>query len=471
MLEFLRLAKGSIAAGGGEGNGPGAVDAMANRIIRIRVRSAIEFDLVARSQNNNAALGRCQLQRTVKRNGFGAVQQVEARAAKAPALRKRNGAGNALARMLVDQHDVGLAGSRVTKRAQPGLGCAGHNGLQLRTRECSRNISKRGRRKAAQLDRAIRAIERAGHLVDGKHRDARGHHASHRFRCGSTNKRCLGQNKRLIAAAINGKRSIGNRGLVTTLILKSLGRYKIKVDLRARELGRHALDGHGVAGPFGVGMVQDGDGTRGAASRKERRHAIHIAHELAKVWPLWVIAVRVKVRRAVPIGKGRHAKRMRRKPINTADEHVVGDPLHLAQALVPAKGAKDLGHAAPMLFGVEARGRRAQLGKRVRKELRVPRAVEVAVAPTVDTGGKLVDDHVDTGHVLPCDRAEVVPSALTQTRVTTLVFDYMSDVHDAVRVAPIADLLVKARTVELRGDVHVDVADPRAVCLVRPKAV
>ena len=150
---------------------------------------------------------------------------------------------------------------------------------------------------------------------------------------------------------------------------------------------------------------------------------------------------------------------------------MVGNPFHLAQALVPAKGAKDLGHAAPLLFGVEARGRRAQLGKRVRKELHVPCAVEVAVAPAVNSGGKLVDDHVDTGHVLSCDRAEVVPSALTQARVTTLVLDHVANVHDAVRAAPTANLLVKAAAVELRGKVHIGVANLGAVCLARPKAV
>jgi len=218
-------------------------------------------------------------------------------------------------------------------------------------------------------------------------------------------------------------------------------------------------------------MVQNGDGASGSAFRKERRRAIHIAHELAKVRPLRVVAVRVKVRRAVPIGEGRHAKRVRRKPVNTADEHMVGNPFHLAQALVPAKGAKDLGHAAPLLFGVEARGRRAQLGKRVRKELHVPCAVEVAVAPAVNSGGKLVDDHVDTGHVLSCDRAEVVPSALTQARVTTLVLDHVANVHDAVRAAPTANLLVKAAAVELRSKVHIGVANLGAVCLARPKAV
>ena len=97
--------------------------------------------------------------------------------------------------------------------------------------------------------------------------------------------------------------------------------------------------------------------------------------------------------------------------------------------------------------------------------------MEVAVAAAVDTGGKLVDDHIDAGHVLPRDRAEVMPGTLTQSRVATLVLDHMSNVHDAVRAAPIADLLVKARTVELRGDVHVDVAGMGAVCLACPEAV
>ena len=150
---------------------------------------------------------------------------------------------------------------------------------------------------------------------------------------------------------------------------------------------------------------------------------------------------------------------------------MVGNPFHLAQALVPAKGAKDLGHATPLLFGVEARGRRAQLGKRVRKELHVPRAVEIAVVPTVDAGDELVDDHIHAGHVLTGNRAEVVSRALAQTCVATLVLDHMSNVHDAVRATPVADLLVKAAAVELRGNVHVDVSSAGTVRFARPKAV
>ena len=149
---------------------------------------------------------------------------------------------------------------------------------------------------------------------------------------------------------------------------------------------------------------------------------------------------------------------------------MVGDPFHLAQALVPTEGAKDLGHAAPLLFWVEACGRRAQLGKCVGKELHVPRAVEVAVAPVIDAGGKLVDDNVDARHILSGDRAEVVPGALAQARVAAFVLNHMPDVHNAVLTAPVADLLVKAGAVELRGNVHVGVTDSGAICLACPKA-
>ena len=61
--------------------------------------------------------------------------------------------------------------------------------------------------------------------------------------------------------------------------------------------------------------------------------------------------------------------------------------------------------------------------------------------------------------------------ALTQARVATLVLDHVANVHDAVRATPVADLFVKARAVELRGDVHIGVAGPGAFCLACPKAV
>ena len=251
---------------GGEGNGPRSADAKANRIIRIRVRPVIESDLAARSQNNNAALEGRQLQHAIKRNGFGAVQQVEARAAKALASSKCNRTANTFTRMLVDQHHIGLARTLVAKCAQPGLWPIGHNGLQPRVCQRVRHIGKWRCRKPVQIGCAIRVIKSTGHFVSSEHRDAHGHHAPHRLRCCRANKRGAGHDKRLVAAAVNSQHSIGNRNLVAVLILKSLGRHKVKIDLRARELGRYALDGHGVAGPFGAGMVQNGDGAGGSAS-------------------------------------------------------------------------------------------------------------------------------------------------------------------------------------------------------------
>lgn len=85
--------------------------------------------------------------------------------------------------------------------------------------------------------------------------------------------------------------------------------------------------------------------------------------------------------------------------------------------------------------------------------------------------GELVNNHIDARHILPGDSAEVVPSALTQACVAALVLDYMANVHNAALAAPVTNLLVKARTVELRGDVHVGVADPSAGGVARPKLV
>ena len=73
MLEFLRFAKGPIDAGGGEGNGPRAVDVEGERNTRAYVRAARGLDFAACPQNNNAALEGRQLQHAVKRNGLGTV--------------------------------------------------------------------------------------------------------------------------------------------------------------------------------------------------------------------------------------------------------------------------------------------------------------------------------------------------------------------------------------------------------------
>lgn len=97
--------------------------------------------------------------------------------------------------------------------------------------------------------------------------------------------------------------------------------------------------------------------------------------------------------------------------------------------------------------------------------------MEVAVRAVVDAGGELVNNHIDARHVLTGDSAEIVPSALAQACVAAFVLNHMSDVHDAVLTAPVADLLVKAGAVELRGNVHVGVTDSGAICLACPKAV
>ena len=72
VFELLCFTKGAIAAGRGEGNGPWAFDAQAERCIGVDFAVSGRI-LAARLQNNDAALEGCELQRTVKRNGPGAV--------------------------------------------------------------------------------------------------------------------------------------------------------------------------------------------------------------------------------------------------------------------------------------------------------------------------------------------------------------------------------------------------------------
>ena len=103
-------------------------------------------------------------------------------------MRELNCAVDALVRVLVDQHDVGLAGALVTKRAQPGLGCVGDNRLQPNARQHARYIGKRSRCKFTQFNHAIRVVKRARHFIDGEDHNARRHHAPYGLRRRRANK-------------------------------------------------------------------------------------------------------------------------------------------------------------------------------------------------------------------------------------------------------------------------------------------
>ena len=136
---------------------------------------------------------------------------------------------------------------------------------------------------------------------------------------------------------------------------------------------------------------------------------------------------------------------------------------------MPSKCAKDLGHATPLLFGVEVCCRGAQLGQHVVIELEVPNAAPVAVKAAVHTGHQLVDHDVDARHVLTAYGAEVVPGAHAQARVAVLILDNVADVLHAVRAAPVAELVAEALLIEGARDVHIDVAYVRAGRLAVPQ--
>ena len=85
-----------------------------------------------------------------------------------------------------------------------------------------------------------------------------------------------------------------------------------------------------LACPLGVRMVEKRHRGRCAPAAQQARRTVHVAHKLPKVCKLGVLAMRIEMRRAVPVGEGGHAKGMRHKPIDAAHQKMIGDPLHLA---------------------------------------------------------------------------------------------------------------------------------------------
>ena len=91
-------------------------------------------------------------------------------------------------------------------------------------------------------------------------------------------------------------------------------------------------------------------------SGKYTEHIAHISGETAERSVSGIIALRIKMRRAVFIGIA-HGKGVRDKIIDAAHQHVVGDPFHRAHRFSPAVGTEYLAQRPALHARIDVRGR------------------------------------------------------------------------------------------------------------------
>ena len=175
---------------------------------------------------------------------------------------------------------------------------------------------------------------------------------------------------------------------------------------------------------------------------------------------LRVVAVGVKVGRAVGVREGRRVKGVGHKAVDAPHQKVVGQVFFQLHALGPAVVAKDLAHRVAGLARLDGRGAGRQVAQLEMVKSAVPRLGQVAGFGGVLTLGQhLAADVVDAGHILTVQPAEVMPQAGAGAGVGVAVLDHMADVPHAVRAAPAADLARKVLPHQPGHSVHVGVAD------------
>ena len=228
------------------------------------------------------------------------------------------------------------------------------------------------------------------------------------------------------------------------------------------DLGEHipAL----VVHPLTLGVVEDGAGGDMLAAVEEVGDLIGILHQMGEALKLGIMPLRAEVGRAVGVGVV-GGEGMGDEVVDAAHQEEVGDPLHHGTALGPAVCTELLAHGAALHLRVLVSQGCPQLTQDV--------VVEGGIADTrreagvVDVvghaGHDLVEDDVDTRHVLTLQCAEVVTRARGHSGVAVEVLDDVADVHDPVVAAPVTQEVAEIIAVEAGDGIHVGQADGRGV--------
>ena len=172
------------------------------------------------------------------------------------------------------------------------------------------------------------------------------------------------------------------------------------------------------------------------------------------------MSVRIEMRRAVRIRELLRRKGVRNKVIQPAHHQMIREILLHTDALFPAVVAEDLAHRTTLLQGVDGRHGSCELSERVMPEFTVSHGMqEVSLPFMLALRQDLSADIVDPCHVLPCESAEVVTKAGDGPKMLVAVLDQVTDVHHAVRSAPVTQLERKALLYKPSYRIHVVTAN------------
>ena len=196
-----------------------------------------------------------------------------------------------------------------------------------------------------------------------------------------------------------------------------------------------------------------------------------VFHEMPKIGILRIISPSVEMRRAVRVREILHGECVGNEMIDTADHHMVEDPLHLFEPFSPAVCPKHLTHGAPAFFRIETCERNTETGQSIVEEFTVigVDASDRMERIIIEFRTELLKDDINACHVLPPKSSKIVRSAQTELGMTSVVLNDMPDIFDSVRTAPVADLPAEVFPVEvsdLIGEEHTVCTGLRTGCCI-----
>ena len=155
--------------------------------------------------------------------------------------------------------------------------------------------------------------------------------------------------------------------------------------------------------------------------------------------------------------------------VDAAHQQKIRDPLHHGAALCPAVCAKLLAQSSALHARILVRQGCAQLTKHVviKRRIGKPRAKAGIMNMMRHTRHDLMQHDINTCHILPFERTEIVPRADCCTRVTVVVLDNVTDIHHASLTAPVTKHAAEIIAVQ-RGD-GVHICKTRHMCMLACK--
>ena len=200
------------------------------------------------------------------------------------------------------------------------------------------------------------------------------------------------------------------------------------------------------------------------------RCLIGVVHEFCKALKLRVVSLCTKVRRTIGIRVvGR--KGMGDEMVDAPHQQEVRDPLHHGTALCPTVRAEFFAQCSPLHLGILMGEGSTQLTQNVMIKRRIADAgSQAAIMDMVrHAGHNLMQDDVNSRHILPFQRPEVVSRTAAGSCVAVIVLDDMTDVHDTVVAAPVSYQIAEIIPIQAGDGIHIGQSCNGSVLTTEPQ--